>query len=243
MFLSKGFNDYLSKPIDVSKLNEVMERWTPREKRERTAEKEGRNASPAQQADHIEIDGVDTAYGLTMTGGSIDAYLDILATYCDDALEKADQIRRCLESGDMGLYTTYAHAMKGASRSIGARDFGDFAARMEEAARAGDADTIASKTEGFIAAMISLAQRISEYIESRMPDQNPQEGGSLTKAQVETLRHALAETDVVAVSRLIYEYGELPLAKKARKDLSDIENHVMLFDYDKAVEKIDRMDV
>jgi CheY-like chemotaxis protein len=33
MFLSKGFNDYLAKPIDLSRLNEIIEKWIPREKR------------------------------------------------------------------------------------------------------------------------------------------------------------------------------------------------------------------
>jgi CheY-like chemotaxis protein len=38
MFLSKGFNDYLAKPIEISKLNDIIERWIPREKRVNPAE-------------------------------------------------------------------------------------------------------------------------------------------------------------------------------------------------------------
>ncbi|MDR0758600.1 MAG: response regulator [Treponema sp.] len=33
MFLSKGFNDYLSKPIEISRLNEIVEKWIPAQKR------------------------------------------------------------------------------------------------------------------------------------------------------------------------------------------------------------------
>jgi CheY-like chemotaxis protein len=36
MFLSKGFNDYLAKPIEITKLNEVVEKWIPRKKRQKT---------------------------------------------------------------------------------------------------------------------------------------------------------------------------------------------------------------
>ena len=35
MFLSNGFSDYLAKPIEISKLNAIMEKWTPTEKREK----------------------------------------------------------------------------------------------------------------------------------------------------------------------------------------------------------------
>jgi signal transduction histidine kinase/CheY-like chemotaxis protein len=33
MFLQNGFNDYLSKPVEIAKLNEIMEKWIPAEKR------------------------------------------------------------------------------------------------------------------------------------------------------------------------------------------------------------------
>ena len=35
MFLENGFNDLLAKPIDVSKLDEILGRWIPKEKREK----------------------------------------------------------------------------------------------------------------------------------------------------------------------------------------------------------------
>jgi signal transduction histidine kinase/CheY-like chemotaxis protein/HPt (histidine-containing phosphotransfer) domain-containing protein len=33
MFIEKGFNDFLAKPIDVSKLDEILDRWIPNEKK------------------------------------------------------------------------------------------------------------------------------------------------------------------------------------------------------------------
>ena len=32
MFMNNGFNDFLSKPIDINKLNEILEKWIPKEK-------------------------------------------------------------------------------------------------------------------------------------------------------------------------------------------------------------------
>ena len=39
MFLEKGFNDFLAKPIDVSKLDDILDRWIAKEKREERREK------------------------------------------------------------------------------------------------------------------------------------------------------------------------------------------------------------
>jgi PleD family two-component response regulator len=33
MFIEKGFNDFLAKPIDISKLDQMLDRWIPKEKR------------------------------------------------------------------------------------------------------------------------------------------------------------------------------------------------------------------
>ena len=38
MFLEKGFNDYLTKPIDVSRLDEILCQWIPDEKKEKAKE-------------------------------------------------------------------------------------------------------------------------------------------------------------------------------------------------------------
>jgi hypothetical protein len=63
----------------------------------------------------------------------------------------------------------------------------------------------------------------------------------LTRFQLEALRSALANMDIAAVNRIILEYAALPLSKNARRVLSDIENHVLLFDYDKALETMDAL--
>jgi YesN/AraC family two-component response regulator len=38
MFIESGFNDFLSKPIDVSKMDEILDRWIAKEKREERVE-------------------------------------------------------------------------------------------------------------------------------------------------------------------------------------------------------------
>ncbi|MCL1813309.1 MAG: response regulator, partial [Treponema sp.] len=37
MFIEKGFNDFLAKPIDISKLDEALDRWIPKEKHDKQA--------------------------------------------------------------------------------------------------------------------------------------------------------------------------------------------------------------
>jgi chemotaxis protein histidine kinase CheA len=137
---------------------------------------------------------------------------------------------------------TLVHSFKGASRSVGAMEFGDFAARMETAARSGDAGIIARETGAFLASARELTRCIRNALK-REDASGRQDGEDLTRPQLEALRSALARTDIAAVNRLMQEYAALPLGTNARKVLSDIENHVLLFDYDKATEAMDALSV
>jgi CheY-like chemotaxis protein len=74
MFLKSGFNDYLTKPIEVGKLTEILEKWIPKEKRE----KAGPTAGFLSQAISFEITGIDTKRGLMMTGGTEKGYKEVL---------------------------------------------------------------------------------------------------------------------------------------------------------------------
>jgi signal transduction histidine kinase/CheY-like chemotaxis protein len=55
MFLSKGFDDYLAKPIEINKLGAIIEKWTPAEKREK-AETVSKEAGSATDGGNPEIE-------------------------------------------------------------------------------------------------------------------------------------------------------------------------------------------
>ncbi|MDR1874755.1 MAG: response regulator [Synergistaceae bacterium] len=243
MFLKSGMNDFLAKPIDLQKLNSILQKWLPQEKQ---LSREGMDSdtsatstktSPVDFFGLLDVPGLSVEEGLNNSGGSVAAYLDILAVFCMDANEKVQQIEQCVEQGDLGLYMTLVHALKSASRSIGAMEFGDFAARMEEASRAGDAEAVARETGAFLSGLCALRDSIQKSLGQSLPEPS-QDGEDLTEDQMETLRSALTGMDIAAANRLVVEYMALPLNQRARKDLSELENHILLFDYDKAIEKI-----
>jgi CheY-like chemotaxis protein len=241
MFLRSGMNDFLAKPIDLQRLDSILQKWLPKEKQ--LSVESGTTGMPAAtgHAELFEIPGVSVEAGLNNSGGSVATYVDILEVFCMDADEKVGEIGQCAASGNLDLYKTLAHALKGASRIIGATEFGDFAARMEEAARDKDAGVIARETGAFLEALRGLSGDIRKSLGRRQSGQSPQGGVGLTKPQMETLRSALADMDIAAANRLMVEYMALPLSESARRNLSDIENHVLMFDYDKAIEKIDSL--
>jgi signal transduction histidine kinase/CheY-like chemotaxis protein/HPt (histidine-containing phosphotransfer) domain-containing protein len=152
LFLRAGMNDFLAKPIEVKKLDAILKRWIPAEKqieisdpeppiRRAAARANAEAAAPAAELKvltpppALTIPGVDCSRGINLSGDSIDIYKDILASFCDEADETTVRLEECLRSNDVKTYTILVHALKGASRSIGAAEFSELAFRLETRAK------------------------------------------------------------------------------------------------------------
>jgi signal transduction histidine kinase/CheY-like chemotaxis protein len=238
MFLQNGMNGFLAKPIEMQKLDAVLKEWIPEERR-RQPEIAANGALETERLGFFEIEGVSIEMGLRNSGGSVAAYADILMDFCRDADERADRIEHCLHEDNIGLYLTLVHALKGAARSVGAAEFGEFAARMEEAAQNGDTELIATMTEKMLAALHRLTNEIRKALDNRFAGDEDRFAEKLSAEQLERLKAALQDMDIAVVNDLIMEYASIPLDPKIKKELSEIERLILLFEYDAAVRRID----
>ena len=245
LFLRSGLNDFLAKPIGIQKLNEVLQEWIPEEKQIVSSEPVSGSAGDREALSVDRIEGVDIEKGLALTGGSVTAYRKILDIFCEDAAERLPPVKAAAESaanfGDLSLYTTLVHALKGAARSIGAMEIGELAAELEEAGRAGNRAVIGEKTGAFLEGLDQLRSRISAVLELHSLEPLEGQGPEAVPAALDLtlLREALSTMDTTQVNQLLLQYAELPLDKKTRNFFGEIEQLVLLFEYEKAIEKID----
>jgi CheY-like chemotaxis protein len=244
IFLENGTNDFLAKPIDIQKLDLVLEKWIPQEKQIKYSEENfpaAGSAPPENGAEQaLEIEGVDTGTGLANTGGSLPVYRQILSVYSDDALERLPRIKAAAAGGDFAAYTTMVHALKGISRSIGAAEIGEMAAWLEEAGRANDRLAIEEKTGKFLSALKSLTERIAAALDKSAAGE-PEGTVSLSAAQAGKLKEALLGMETETVNRLLTEYASLSLEKASREIIAEIEQDVLLFEYENAVSRLEKL--
>ncbi|GHT78316.1 hypothetical protein FACS1894130_04680 [Spirochaetia bacterium] len=174
LFLRNGINDFLAKPIEIQQLNDILEKWIPREKQNRSAGSSGGSSGnkstecvPTQPPPEAlpPIAGVDTQTGLNNSGGSLNSYKQILSLFCTDADERIPRIRIAMEEGNFKQYTILVHALKGACRIIGAEAAGGLAARLEEAGRDENRTLIDGETGLFLAQIEALTRQIGPLLE------------------------------------------------------------------------------
>jgi signal transduction histidine kinase/CheY-like chemotaxis protein/HPt (histidine-containing phosphotransfer) domain-containing protein len=178
MFIKNGFNDFISKPIDVSKLDEILDRWIPKEKKTMSEENnfviplrqtqgtdgnvltEPSFSSPepialpepvegSKMSELLAIPNVDTAKGITMLRGKLDLYKKVLYMFCADADERLAQLQKTPDTDTLRLFIINVHSLKSASAAIGAQDISSQAAGLE----------IAGKTEN----MAFIREHLPEF--------------------------------------------------------------------------------
>jgi len=103
MFLENGFNDFLSKPVDMAKLNSILEHWIPKEKQEE-----------AEETFKNEIS------------------LQTLSVFYNDGTRKVKELEECLKTQNYSLYIIHVHALKSALANIGSMELSEAASSLEK---------------------------------------------------------------------------------------------------------------
>ena len=242
MFIKHGFSDYLTKPIDVAKLNTILEKWIPREKQMGSVVKSRKPVNDNNTGQKtLSIEGLDVTKGIIYSGGTAGYYLETLATYLDDGQKKKEEIKKCLAEGNLKLYTTYVHALKSASANIGATLLSEAAYALEMAGNREDISFIEANNASFITDLEQVLANIETALASADSDD---ESGSPTitvqdREKLATLKTALERLDYEVINKTIEGLLVSAYTKNLRTMVRNISNSILMFEYNEAIVMID----
>jgi signal transduction histidine kinase/DNA-binding response OmpR family regulator len=147
MFLSNGFNAYISKPVDIMQLDLALNTWVRNKQSKETlvqaemdkaAVEDTKNGSGV--LDGVEIDGIDLALGRERYNNEA-AYLGVLRSYHVHTPALLEKLRS-LTRETLSEYTVVVHGLKGSSYGICADTIGKMASDLEAAAKASDYERV-----------------------------------------------------------------------------------------------------
>ncbi|MDR1249876.1 MAG: response regulator [Treponema sp.] len=236
MFLARGFNDYLSKPIDLSRLDGILAKWIPREKQQKFTLPHA-NFVPVCP---IRIEGVDSDRGLALTGGTVEGYRKVLARFYKDVLERLSLLQEAPDKQGLPFFTTQAHALKSAAATIGAADLSAEAERLETAGRDGDRTAIREGLKGFRERLEALAEGIRRALEGNPPAGPEGEERGLPELSPlwRNLAEALQAEELAVIDSLLEELSRKPLDGKTREALDSVSDDVLIAEYGSALETV-----
>lgn len=205
MFLSEGMNDFVAKPIELRIITSKIRHWLPKEKIQKIMV---RHEEKEETAEPLHIDSLDTVYALKLLG-SEELYWEVLKDYYEVIDKKSDLIRELEEGEDWKTYTIEVHALKSASRQIGAGELADLAAEMEAAGSRGDAERIHRDTEEMLSLYRQMKGILSPYV--RTDEETVSKGAAGREALLalfESMKEALEELDIDRMEEVAEELSQ-----------------------------------
>jgi signal transduction histidine kinase/CheY-like chemotaxis protein len=217
MFLDNGFDDFLSKPIDILKLDVAVNRWVRDKAMERSLKAKGEKYSASDaDGERAELQaserpvwsavtgtmfegkvahGINFEDGLALFGGDESIYADVMKSF---AINTPDLLTKVavVTPETLGDYAIIVHGLKSASRNVGATDLSYMAAWLETVAKEGDFDSVAAQNDAFIMDVQAVIAGINNLLIG-FSSVNPKETKPAPSTEVlRSVRDAAKEFDI-----------------------------------------------
>ena len=237
MFLSEGMNDFVAKPIELRMIISVIKRWLPSEKLKPLSEADllpetTQSTAPSSQTS-LEIGDLDTASALQLLG-SEDLLWMVLKDYYTVIDKKIALIKNYQLNEEWKNYTTEVHALKSASKQIGAMELSEKAAALEKAGNDLNIEMIQERTDDMLEQYRGYQELLAPYFTEEKEETDSSDLPDIDKDLLKEILHTLSD----AVTNLDLDQLEQSVQELSNYALE--ETHAALFKKLKtAVEELD----
>ncbi len=161
-YIRKGFTDYLSKPVETDKIENILKEYLASNLIVSMEEEENKE----QEEFDVEIKGVDVDAGLAKVDNNSRDYIDILDIFVEYGPDKAADIENFAKAKDYENYVIAVHSLKSVAANIGAHQLFTMAKVHEFAGKGGNIGFIESNYEK----LVMLYRTIIGNIESALKE-------------------------------------------------------------------------
>jgi HPt (histidine-containing phosphotransfer) domain-containing protein len=242
MFRQNGFDDFISKPIDLKELNRVLNQYVrDRHKEEALLQRQAAAANPTRSP--------------LSPGNGVNPKL--LRVFHGDAEKALLVLSDTLREKDWKLFTTTAHAMKSACANVGETRLSALAKELEDGGNAKDQALLEEKTPIFLELLkvyldkatasnpANSASAGSPEAQSAEPTQDAiaftEQDRLLWKDKVAALANACEEYDESLANSVLTELESLPQTTETTKLLESISSDLLHSDFEDVVETCHQM--
>ena len=247
-YIDEGFNDYISKPVDTVRLEQVLLEYLPDDLIIRdgsgskkssvssvpsvSVEEAEKPESEDESAKFKNIPGIDYEAAVTNCGTE-DTFVQALEIFYNSLDKKADEIEGFEREKDIKNYTIKVHALKSAARLVGALKLSEDAKYLEACGDKNDVAEIEAKTPSLLSMYRSYKPVLSKIFgASDEPDM------SLPEIPVEELHEMYslikgfaADFDLDNIDRMIEETKNYRIPESERERFEKIKECVTNADW------------
>ena len=247
MFINEGMNDFVTKPIEMRVIISKLHKWLPPEKIEKNRDKKmnaarlnaNRDNKASQTTTDISIEGLDVKRAMEFLGNE-NLFWSVLKEYYRVIDKKCAMIQEYEQKEQWKEYTVEVHALKSASKQIGALDLAQVAEQMEAAGNAGNAALIHKITPGMLEEYMFYKGILAPYF---VKQEEEQSGRAAKNDEMSVLfgemKEAMENLDMDAMEKVIKDMGQYSYSDAQRDIFEKLKNAVEDIDTERCEEILD----
>ncbi len=235
-YLSAGFDDYLSKPIDGSLLETMLKKYIPASKQDTQESYTGQKEKKEPEKKKVEIPewlydvpGLDIKEGVKNCGGE-ESFMNVITTFHDTADQKNREIVGFFITKDWKNYTVRVHALKSSARIIGALKLSKLAEQLEAAGKSDDIDFIMAHNDAALGMFEMLDGRLKKFDE--VSDSLPLIEDALLKEAYSTIYDYTLSYDFGMVESTLSMLKAYKLSLEDEIIIKQVNDKLMNLDWD-----------
>ena len=234
LFMGRGFDGFISKPIDIHDLDETLNKFV-------------RDKQPPEILEAIRrIAGTKAAAVASQDSRVIDpVFAEIVVR---DATKSLTLLQELMDNGgprteaEMRVYVINTHGMKSALANIDRKELSTVAQKLEHFGRKGEFKEIINRTPGFLDALRKVIIELSPQEDEAEVIDESGEDKTLLAEKLAVIKAACEEYDESIADDALTELRESKWSAKTKEMLSVVAEHLLHSNFDEIVELIDSMD-
>jgi CheY-like chemotaxis protein len=242
MFLKHGFNDFITKPIEMHELLNILIKWLPFEKVVMNVKKQANMAENKESSDGFwealsKITDVDTEIGLQRVNGLKDMYRDSLKLFHEKLMADNEKLIMFMENGDFSNFSISVHAIKSMLASVGAQELSDMAFGLEKASKGGDFEYCKTKFPPFSGKVASLHKQLQALFPPEEITAEKEKGSAAyLKENLQKALEAVENFDTDGCTLALNKILEYDFGEEINMLLEDAVKMIKQYQYDEAKE-------
>lgn len=231
--LKEGFNDCISKPIQIKRLEAVFERFLNDKATvvQRAIQATGKLSLKQRTAEEY----IDISAGIQQSGGQEATYMSILSTYLEDMSKRKSELINIITKGNIELFTIYVHAIKGASAGVRADRLSELAAELEKLGKARQMDKINDKLNEFFTEMENVIKFSKYYVDKYNNETEKRAKPHLRNVPKDNFLKLIqyaGEFNMVKIEKVLFELSSYSYDDFSEDDLKQFKKAAGDYDYE-----------
>jgi len=230
MFMENGFDDFISKPIDIRQLNATLNKLI-------------RDKYPAETVEAARKlkENNKFANGNFANGGSQPPGSELKKMFSRDAEKVIAALETLQKKGnygdeDINTYIINVHAMKSALANIGETTLSDIAMKLEQAGREKNTTVMSSETQAFIDSLRLIVEQIKQKNVDNGGENTDADDKPYLKEKLTVVQEACAEYNKKAAKDALAELRQKTWSRPVNELLDAITERLIHSEFSEAAD-------